>query len=188
MLLPCGAQPPSRDGMRERVVTCLKCPPHSATSGRGGAEVVLSTQPLSPASSRLDLAERSSDERGGHLLPALRLAQPGVPVLGDRGGEGWLRACRGYGHGAGQGLGCGCPSSADRLGLQPYPGRMVTAHPLRVPSPAVVTSGLLLSGLPCHRGSAPSPPPPLALPQGSHGELATVTVPRARAWGFHLLQ
>lgn len=98
----------------------------------------------------------------------------GVPVLGDRGGEGWLRACRGYGHGAGQGLGCGCPSSADRLGLQPYPGRMVTAHPLRVPSPAVVTSGLLLSGLPCHRGSAPSPPLPWPCPKA-----ATVNLPRS---------
>lgn len=188
MLLPCGAQPPSRDGMRERVVTCLKCPPHSATSGRGGGGWCSlhspSAQPLPGWTLQSEVLMR---EAGTCFLLCAWLSL-GVPVLGDRGGEGWLRACRGYGHRAGQGLGCGCPSSADRLGLQPHPGRMVTAHPLRVPSPAVVTSGLLLSGLPCHRGSAPSPPPPLALPQGSHGELAMVTVPRARAWGFHLLQ
>lgn len=67
----------------EWVVACLRRPPTVAPRGP-----VLSTQPLSPASSRLDLAERSSDARGRHLLPALRLclrlARPGGPCPGGQ--------------------------------------------------------------------------------------------------------
>ena len=45
---------------------------------------------------------------------------------------------------SGAGSGLRVLSSADQSGLQPHPGHTVRARPLVVPSPAVVTSGLLL--------------------------------------------
>ncbi|XP_055264957.1 interleukin-9 receptor isoform X1 [Moschus berezovskii] len=157
--------------MRVWMVTLLKCPPHSATSG-GCALHSPSAQPLPGWTLQSEVLMREAGTC--FLLCACVCAWLGlgVPVLGDRGGEGWLKVCGGCGCRAGQGLGCGCPSSADQSGLQPHAGRTVRARPLGPPSPAVVTSGLLLSGLPCQRGQCQVLPLPQPCP-----EAATVDLP-----------
>lgn len=158
-------------------MACLKRPPHSATLGGRCSQHSPSAQPLPGWTLQSEVLMREAGTC--FLLCACVCAWLGlgVPVLGDRGGEGWLRACGGCRCRVGQGLGCGCLSSADQSGLQPHPGHTVRARPLVVPSSAVVTSGLLLLGLPCQRGSAPGPPHP-GPARWTCPEAATVDLPR----------
>lgn len=156
----------------------MKRPPHSTTSGGRCSQHSPSAQPLPGWTLQSEVLMREAGTC--FLLCACVCAWLGlgVPVLGDRGGEGWLRACGGCRCRVGQGLGCGCLSSADQSGLQPHPGHTVRAHPLVVPSSAVVTSGLLLLGLPCQRGSAPGPPHP-GPARWTCPEAATADLPRS---------
>ena len=187
MPLPCGARPPSRDGMREWVVACLTRPPHSAASGGRCSQHSPSAQPLPGWTLQSEVLMREAGTC--FLLCACVCAWLGlgVPVLGDRGGEGWLRACGGCRCRVGQGLGCGCCLPQTSRVFSPTQGTRSEPVPLWCPAPPWSPRGSFSWAFPVREGQRQGLPTP-ALPRGSHGGLATVTVPRAGAWGFHLPQ
>lgn len=139
-------------------MACLKRPPTVAPRGP-----VLSTQPLSPASSRLDLAEARVLMRGRHLLPALqclRLARPGGPCPGGTEEvRSWLRACGGCRCRWGGSLGCGCLSSADSR-VNPTQGTRSEPIPLWCPAPPWSPQGSFSWACPVRRGPRQALPTP----------------------------